>query len=87
MYVIKPGYYAAKAKSSDQTRELVILGDGDVEDIAASRRGLSRRQVLSMVMGVYDPLGLVSPALLRGKLLLRRLYGPLVTGGWDADLP
>ena len=40
-----------------------------------------------MVMGVYDPLGLVSPALLHGKLLLRRLYGPGITGGWDSDLP
>ena len=34
---------------------------------------------LSMVMGVYDPLGLISPALTRGKLLLteslwRRLH-------------
>ena len=38
-------------------------------------------------MGVYDPLGLVSPALLHGKLLLRRLYAPSVKGGWDADLP
>ena len=38
-------------------------------------------------MGVYDPLGLVSPALLHGKLLLRQLYGPEACGGWDANLP
>ena len=87
MFQIKPGYYAAKAKSSDQTRELVILDEGQVRDIDQGVRTLSRRQALSMVMGVYDPLGLVSPALLHGKLLLRRLYAPSIKGGWDADLP
>ena len=40
-----------------------------------------------MVMGLYDPLGLVSPALVQGKLLLRRLYEPHVKAGWDSDLP
>ena len=40
-----------------------------------------------MVMATYDPLGLASPALVRGKLLLRRLYGPSATKGWDDDLP
>ena len=38
-------------------------------------------------MGTYDPLGLVSPALLHGKLLLRRLYAPHIKTGWDCDLP
>ena len=40
-----------------------------------------------MVMGTYDPLGLISLALLHRKLLLCRLYGPQVATGWDADLP
>ena len=40
-----------------------------------------------MVMGLYDPLGMVSPALVHGKLLLRQLYGPQGARGWDADLP
>ena len=84
---IKPGYYAGKTKSSDQTRELVMLDESQVRDIGLGVRSLSRRQALSMVMGVYDPLGLASPALLHGKLLLRRLYAPSVKGGWDADLP
>ena len=39
-----------------------------------------------MVMGVYDPLGLISPALTRGKLLLRSLYGVDSVQGWDADI-
>ena len=29
LFTVKPGYYAAKSKSSDQTRELVILGRGN----------------------------------------------------------
>ena len=85
--MIKPGFYAAKAASSDQVREVVLLDSGQVEEMAQGTRSFSRRQALSMVMGVYDPLGLASPALLRGKLLLRRLYGPTFKGGWDADLP
>ena len=87
VFQIKPGYYASKSRSSDQVRELVILGEQEVRDIATNSRVFTRRQALSMVMGVYDPLGLVSPALLRGKLLLRRLYRPGIVGGWDADLP
>ena len=85
-FVLKPGYYATKAKSSDQVREVVLLSGADVEELAQGTRKLTRRQALSMVMGLYDPLGLVSPALLRGKLLLRHLYGPLAPKGWDADL-
>ena len=40
-----------------------------------------------MVMGVYDPLGLASPALVAGKLLLRRLYNSQTVRDWDQDLP
>ena len=40
-----------------------------------------------MVMGTYDPLGLISPALIHGKLLLRKLYGPQFDAGWDSALP
>ena len=40
-----------------------------------------------MVMTIYDPLGLVSPALVMGKILLRKLYAPGVTSGWDQDIP
>ena len=87
VFLIKPGYYATKLKSSDQVRELVVLEADQVQAIRRGDRIFTRRQALSMVMGVYDPLGLVSPALLRGKLLLRRLYGPSVCKGWDADLP
>ena len=86
-YVLRPGFYGAKARSSDQVRDVVLLDADQVDELASGSRTLSRRQALSMVMGTYDPLGLASPALLQGKLLLRRLYGPLANQGWDSDLP
>ena len=85
--LLKPGFYTGKVKSSDQAREVMLLTSDQVDEIEQGPRVLTRRQALSMVMGTYDPLGLASPALLHGKLLLRRLYAPHVKGGWDSDLP
>ena len=42
--------------------------------------------MLSLVMGIYYPLGLISAGLVRGKLLLWRLYKPGLSSGWDADM-
>ena len=86
-FALKPAFYENKAKSSDQAREVTLLDQGQIEQIRQGNRKFTRRQALSMVMGTYDPLGLVSPALLHGKLLLRRLYAPHVKAGWDSDLP
>ena len=86
-FVLRPGYYGDKQKSSDQVREIVLLDQPQVDALRAGSRKLMRRQVLSMVMGLYDPLGLISPTLTRGKLLLRRLYGNKAVGGWDHDMP
>ena len=46
---------------------------------------LTRRGILSVVASVYDPLGLVSPVVLRGKLLLQDLCRLDI--GWDAEMP
>ena len=86
-FILRPVYYGAKQKSSDAIREVVVLSQEDVDQLKKGDRTLTRRQALSMVMGVYDPLGLVSPALIHGKLLLRRLYGESAVKGWDADMP
>ena len=85
-FQVRPGFYAAKSKSSDQIRDWKLLGPKEVEEMADGSYVFTRRQALSMVMGIYDPLGLISPALLHGKILLRRLYGPGASSGWDADL-
>ena len=46
---------------------------------------LTRRGILSVVASVYDPLGLVSPVILQGKLLLQDLCRLDI--GWDAEMP
>ena len=55
--LIKPGFYAGKTRSSDVTREVVLLMSQQVDEIGRGTRTLTRRQALSMVMGTYDPLG------------------------------
>ena len=46
---------------------------------------LTKRKVLSFIMSAFDPLGLLSPILLEGKVLLRELYGK-TDPGWDHPL-
>ena len=84
---IEPCFYEGKSKSSDVTRELVRLDQHDVAALQAGSIKFTRRQALSMVMALYDPLGLVGPALVTGKLLLHRLYSPSQVTSWDQDLP
>ena len=45
----------------------------------------TRRGLLSFIMSVFDPLGMISPYLLPLKLLLQRLTKSGL--GWDADIP
>lgn len=46
---------------------------------------LSRRKLLSLVSSVFDPLGIISPITIRGKLLVREAWKANV--GWDEALP
>ena len=46
---------------------------------------LSRRMVLQKVMSLYDPLGIISPFLLKAKILLRKTWELKL--GWDDALP
>ena len=84
---LDPCFYECKAKSTDQAREVVKLSQREVAALQAGSLKFTRRQALSMVMALYDPLGLVGPALVTGKLLLRRLYSPSQVSSWDEDLP
>ena len=67
-------YRFYRIKSFKQTKE-----------IRSGERSLGRREALSFCAGVYDPLGHIGPALLRGRLLLQRLHG--AGGTWDSDIP
>ena len=63
------------------------LTDQETEDLLNITAPLTKRKVLAFVMSQYDPLGLVGPLLLKGKLMLRLLYGKSFTLGWDDMLP
>ena len=71
---IQPCYYSSRKGCSDEVKEIIVLDSQDVRDITEGSQELSRQNLLSMVMGVYDPLGLASAALLKGNIMLRRLY-------------
>ena len=46
---------------------------------------LSRRGILSTISSVYDPLGIVSPVILCGKLILQDLWRQNLD--WDDPVP
>ena len=54
----------------------------EVDQLEKGELGFTLRKALSLVMSCYDPMGLVSPALVRGKLLLRNLYSKELRRGW-----
>ena len=67
-------------------KKVVELGGQELDRIQRGERPLSKREALSFIIGAFDPLGYIGPALLQGKLLLRRLYGK-GSPTWDKDLP
>ena len=44
---------------------------------------LTKRQILAQINGIYDPLGLLSPFVIKGKILLRELWARHGKIGWD----
>ena len=59
----------------------IIFGDLPTEkEVVFTKRGL-----LSAVMSVYDPLGLLSPIVTTGKMLLRSVFERNLQ--WDTELP
>ena len=48
---------------------------------------LTKRQILAQVNGIFDPFGLLSPFIVKAKILLRRLWGQDKKFGWDEAIP
>ena len=48
---------------------------------------VTRRSILRILNGFYDPLGLISPFLVTGKIILRTVYATVPNVGWDDPLP
>ena len=67
-------------------REAVTWGRADIEGMRAGTKSLTLRCVLSWTMGIRNPLGLVSPLVLRAKELLHCLQGKGMPLPWDRDM-
>ena len=75
-------FFPAKLNFSKRRRGVPTGPDLCEEDVAHKAPDeLTRRIVLAVVMGIYDPLGLLSPFVLNAKLLLRRTWELKL--GWD----
>ena len=77
----------SKKTKKPKLLDLNELGEEITEDLINLTTPLTKRKVLSFMQSQYDPLGLVGPLLLIGKLMLRKLYGEDFTLGWDDPLP
>ena len=68
-------------------KDVVQLDEGKIDDILKDRLKLTKRSVLAFQMGQYDPLGHITPLMLKGKLLMQSLTLQGHKLGWDDPLP
>ena len=54
-------------------------------EVPSEQARLTKRGILAKLAKIYDPLGLISPETLRGKLIYRAVCDS--KGAWDAELP
>ena len=45
----------------------------------------TKRGILSMVSSIFDPMGLISPIIVKAKLLIHEIWRRSL--GWDEELP
>ena len=78
-------YYKVKLNFSVKKRKLHSQPDLELNMIEEEfPKMLTRRMVLSQVNGIYDPIGLLCPFVLKAKLLLRDITS--AGAGWDEPL-
>ena len=53
--------------------------------IVNEKDNLTKRVILPLVNRIYDPLGLITPVVVRAKILLKKLWGCKVD--WDDPVP
>ena len=92
---LNPSIVSEKARKIDleskvEERALGVVWDLQTDSFTfsvstKSATQLSRRKVLSIIASVFDPLGLVSPFVLKGKRILQDMC--LVGLSWDDALP
>ena len=57
----------------------------EIEAVKSCLTDLTKRKILSQIARIYDPIGFVSPFLIRGKIKLQELWEEGVD--WDDELP
>ena len=76
----------ASLNFSPKKRGVHILPDLRPEEVPMGiPEVLTKRMVLAQVMRIYDPLGILSPFTLQGKILLRSTWEERL--GWDEAIP
>ena len=60
---------------------LNIATDDNIE----GSKVLTKRVILSLMNGIYDPLGRITPVVVKAKILLKKLWCCEV--GWDDHVP
>lgn len=71
------GYYKA---SDDKRKTLGVMWQSskdvfeNVIHAPVTTRGVTKRQILSIIAKLFDPLGLLGPVIIRAKLMLQKLW-------------
>lgn len=68
-------------------KDMVMVTNTRLELWCSGHKVLLTRTLLLCLMGVYDPLGLIYPVILKGKLMMQHLYSEHYDGGWDDWTP
>ena len=51
------------------------------------KKPFTRRGILSVINGLYDPIGFAVPVILKGKLLMKEILSNTTALGWDDPIP
>lgn len=83
-------HYISSGDSSTKTLGILWNSRADVLQFGYSgeaemNRCMSKRQILSLVCRVFDPLGLIAPIIIGSKILLQDLWRKKL--GWDDEVP
>lgn len=84
-----PGSFLGKvggetAATSSKRKKKIGLGQDLLykQKRAHSPKPLTRRELMSQVSGLYDPVGLMTPAKQKGAILVRRAFQEAKAGNW-----
>ena len=84
---VNPSMQMSKGKRGrDKWKQVVQIDESLMADIMEKKCNLTRRIVLAFIMSQFDPLGIMAPIWIQGKLLLQKLIVKESNRGWDEPL-